>query len=295
MDWNNALQIVLTFIASMGGAGIVLLALITWVGRIWENTISVRLTSRQNRELEALKNEYSLELERLRAEVARQRDFMSNISTAISTGYMATHPHIVDAIRGLWSNVLEVNRISSTYFLVHDLLPGKQVEQLTPEYAAKQIYISRDDFDKQTLELASKSEIKRPFIGERLWTLYYVYRAFAFRICLKMHITQEKSGKIYAWNKDEQGQPDTHLFDTLKIVLAEDELNYVRNIPLGAPSQILNLLKSKILSEMNELVFGKRMLSMSIEEQQKVEELLPKSQAGSRLPNQVLQHTKKTS
>ena len=172
MDWNNLLQIILTFLASMGGAGIILVALIAWIGRIWETTISARLTSRQNRELENLKNEYSLDIERLRAEVARQRDFTSNISAAISSGYMATHPHIVDAVRDLWSNVLEVNGICSTYFLVHDLLTSNQIEQLTPEYTVKQIHMTQDEFDRQTLELAKKSEVKRPFIGERLWKVW---------------------------------------------------------------------------------------------------------------------------
>jgi hypothetical protein len=93
-----------------------------------------------------------------------------------------------------------------------------------------------------------------------------------------MHTTQKKDSKLYAWHKDEHGQPDVHLLDILKIVLSEDELNQILNVPIGAPSRILDLLKSKMLSEMNELVFGSRMLSMSIEEQQKIATLSPINQ-----------------
>lgn len=277
IDWNSVLQIVLTFLASMGGAGVVLAALMAWIGRIWENTISIRLTAQQNKELEALRNSYSIELEKLRAEVARQRDTLGNISTAISSGYMATHPHIVDAIKDLWSNILEVGKLSSTYFLIHSVLTGDQIEKLTPEFSAKQIHISRDDFDRQFVELSNKVEISRPFVGERLWTIYHVYQAFALRTCIKMHLTQKKNGKLYAWHKDEEGRSDTFLFDTLRIVLAEDELKRITDMKIGAPSQVLNLLKNKMLSEMNELVLGRRMLSMSIEEQQKITEMLSKS------------------
>lgn len=269
MNWNSFVQILLTILASLGGATVIAVAIIVWIGKILENTISIKFTAQQNRGLEALKNEYGVELERLRADISRQRDALSNITSAITSGYMATHPHIVNAIDDLWSNILEIDELSSTYLLVHNVLSGDQIEQLNSEYAAREIHFSRHEFDTLRLKLAKKSETKRPFVGEKLWTLFYVYRAFSLRICIKMHISQERSGRLYAWHKDDEGNLDTFMLDILRVSLTEDELNYVTNIEIGASSEITNLLKGKILSEMNELVFGKRMLNMSIEEQQK--------------------------
>lgn len=286
MNIDNLTQFLVTFLASIGGAGIVVVGLATWIGKIWENYISLKIATQQAKELETLKNRYEVELEKLRGELERQRTILDNVSSGISAGYMATHPHIVEAIKSLWAYILEIGKLSATYFLIHDLLTGEQIERLTPEYAAKQIHMSQDKLNEKVVELSEKSEIVRPFVGEKLWSLYHVYRAFVLRICAKMHFTQNKSGNLYGWNKDEHGRPDTSLLDMLKIVLTEKEIKQITEIKTGAPSQVLNLLKSKILSEMNELVLGKRMISLSIDEQQNIANLIYISKPDSNKPDE---------
>lgn len=280
MNWDVILQSLLAILATLGGAGVVLVALLVWLGKIWENLLSTRLTARQNKELEDLKNEYAKDLERLRAEITERQELFSNTSNALSSGYMASHPHIVDAIYHLWSVILDIDNLTSSFFFPYSVLLPHEIESHKPEYIYRNIpLMAKDEFLRRVTEINDKPEVKRPFIGENLWLLFSVYRTFALRLCWKIREGHEK-GQVYSWDKDMQGRPDQALMNTIRTILSDDEIQVLISTEISVPQRILNSIKSKILSEMNELVFGKRLINMSFEEQQRVNSLLSGLQSG---------------
>ena len=85
----------------------------------------------------------------------------------------------------------------------------------------------------------------------------------------------EEKGKIYSWNKTPNGKPDDAFFSLLGLIFSEGEITLLTgNDGLGAPQRILDAIKAKILAEMNELIFGKQLIDISIEEQQRISDLL---------------------
>jgi hypothetical protein len=136
--------------------------------------------------------------------------------------------------------------------------------------------IPQKDFDIQIAKLRLEIEDKRPFIGESLWFKFWVYRAFTLRLAFKV-VRGRDGRKFYEWNKDENGNEDA-MFEILNFVLTDKELEVVINTgprkEMGVPQRIMDLLERKMLDEMNEWIFGKRLINMSIEEQQRVATLL---------------------
>jgi len=120
----------------------------------------------------------------------------------------------------------------------------------------------------------SKVDGKRPFVGESLWRMYRIYSAFVGRLTWKV-IKEKSAGKIYDWRKDINGSHDDHLFELLQGVFDDTELKtIIGEDPRGDPTRIMDALEIKMLAEMNELIFGRHLVSMTIEEQQRIANLL---------------------
>jgi hypothetical protein len=228
--------------------------------------------------VERVKSQYAAELEKLRAEITDRRDLLSNTTNALSGGYMASHPHIVDAINHLWLVILDIDNLTSPFFYIHAILLPREIEALTPEYINKNVPpASEGDYVQRLVEIHQKSEMKRPFVGEKLWLLFSAYRTFALRLCWKVRNGRDK-GKLYSWDKDKDGKQDEAIINLVRTFFSDDEFQVLISPGISVPHRILDGLKSKMLSEMNELIFGKHLISMNFEEQQRVYNLLSSRQ-----------------
>lgn len=268
-------QGIITIFAAFGGISVVLLAIMKFGGGVLEKSITTKLTAQQNIKLEEIKNQYTVDIERLRADLSRQRDVLSQTTAALSSSYSAAHVHIIETIKDIWSEILAIDEFASPYLFIHSILIPSEIEEI--DLRIKPLGLPKmtdEEFHEKAQEIRKLAIVKRPFTGERLWQLYHVYQLFSMRLCLKMNTTQNKNNRLYLWNKDMDGKIDSLSLDALGVVLSKEELESVYKTSIGAPSMALNLIKNKILAEMNELIFGKKLIAMNIEEQRKIANLL---------------------
>lgn len=66
MDWTQVFQLISALLASVGGAGAIIIAVSSWLGKVWANRLMEKDRAQHSKELEALKNQYSKELEEYR-------------------------------------------------------------------------------------------------------------------------------------------------------------------------------------------------------------------------------------
>jgi hypothetical protein len=68
--------------------------------------------------------------------------------------------------------------------------------------------IPRDEmeFHKRFSNVPSLEE-SGPFLGPELWALFWIYRAFCGRLCVKA-IEGRKHGRVPEWDKDNDGKKD---------------------------------------------------------------------------------------
>lgn len=276
MSLDELTRLARIILVSVGGTGAVIIALAGWLGKIWSDRIYIRTSAKYEKEIEDIRNRYTVDLEHLRAEISDRRDLLNSLQGMLSSSYMASHERILESIEFLWSNVGKIRNFASSYHIIYNLFspllyentPVSKFEKLIPD-------ITDEKFSESILSLQNGVENKRLFVGEKLWTLYSIYFLFAMRIAWKVSKEKEK-GKVFNWNKDIDGTRDNHLLGILQGAFTDDGLNtIVESDPsCGVPQRIMSALEIKILNEMNELIFGRRLVDTSIEQQQRIMSLI---------------------
>ncbi|MBM4422860.1 MAG: hypothetical protein FJ030_05640 [Chloroflexi bacterium] len=271
-----AITFVTTLLASVGGVSVIILGLATWLGKIWSDKIYIHTSAKYEKEIEDLKNRYSADLEYLRAEISERRDLLSSTQNALSSGYASSHERILESIEVLWRTIVETRDFTSSFHLIYNILSPHHYENIPVSKLENVLPNMTDEkFGERVKSLQKDIQNKRPFVGEQLWGLYRIYFAFALRLAWKI-IKERQQGKVYTWDVDIDGRRDSHLLDSLQGAFTDDELSSIveKDRACGVPQRVMDALELKMLNEMNELIFGKRLVSMSIEQQQRVTHLL---------------------
>ncbi len=276
MNIGDVTKTILAAIGALGSAAVIVGGIAAWLGKIWADKLYLKDSANRQKEVEEFKNQYTTQLEQLRAEMTERRDTLNTALTAMTNGYAASQERIITAMEELWKTVREIQAFVSPYIHFYQILLPEEYENVPIDNVLKIIpSLSRREFDLKSISLGQALEDKRPFMGESLWFLFWIYRAFATRQAVKVVIGRDNK-KLYQWNKDEYGKEDS-LVGLLLYVFTQQELDAVIGGPIeiGIPQRIMDALERKILGEMNEWIFGKRLLDMSIEEQERVANLLP--------------------
>lgn len=272
------------WLIGVSGTTAVIGGIAAWVGKLVADKLSAATNARYARELEQLKTQYSTDLENLRAELASRRDVLSSAHGALASGYAGAYERVVTAIDFLWNNIMETRKFVDPYIFFYQILLPSEYENASQASVARirEMIPSRSeiDFHEEATRLREGIAEKRPFLGERLWWLQYSYFAFAMRQAHKLRQEREQ-GQFFAWNKNPDGTPDT-MVNILDYVLTKSEQDALIGTgtetgtvaDLGIPQRILAAIESKILTEMNEWIFGRRLVTMSIEEQRRLIPLL---------------------
>lgn len=275
MDFADILKITASIVASVGGAGAIILGLSSWLGKVWADRIHLRTSAKYQQEIEEVRNRYNVELELSRGEIAERRDLLNNLYKSMSSGHSLSHQRILDSIAVLWNKTLEMRELTSSVLFMYAILLPEEVETLPiGKLSGMTSEMTEEELAFGAQSITTEVERIRPFIGESLWRIFSVYSMFSGRLALKV-IRGKSEGKIYNWDKTFDGEYDKALFQGLQIVFTENELSeIVGDNSIGVPQRIMGALEVKMLNEMNELTFGKHLVSLSIEEQQRIISLI---------------------
>jgi hypothetical protein len=115
--------------------------------------------------------------------------------------------------------------------------------------------------------LVADIEAVRPFVGESIWDLYDVYRTFALRQVMKAHLGPAENRPV-AWDQDVEGKPDAAAINLLGAIFTGQELAQINpeDRP-GDPLSILYAIELRILAQMNDWIFNRRLPPIDIEKQ----------------------------
>ncbi|MEO8607575.1 MAG: hypothetical protein ABI690_06825 [Chloroflexota bacterium] len=274
MDNQSLIALIVSIVASVGGVGVIIVGVAAWFGKIWADTINVRTSARYEKELEDLKNHYNAELEHIKAEFAQRQNFIDISLNTLSQSYSFSRERTLNSIEAIWNEIIQLRSFASKQLFLYSILLPQEYENADLDKISPVLpTISQTDFADHPLH-NSEIESKRPFMGEKLWTLYSIYRGFIFRMTWKTVYGRDK-GNIYKWDKDMEGKQDTSLINALKNIFTDDELRQIIGADnIGVPERIMTAIEVKILAEINDLIFGRKFFSISIEEQQRLSDFL---------------------
>ena len=132
--------------------------------------------------------------------------------------------------------------------------------------------VDTDEFGLRSARVGEKAEACRPFLGERLWTMFWAYRAVIGRLCLKVLEGRDK-GKIPPWRFDLDGERDEYVIKLLQLILSDEEIKLIP-LSIGVRSRLLGLCEQKILLEMEARISGRHVADLSIDEGRRVRDVL---------------------
>jgi len=178
---------------------------------------------------------------------------------------------IVEAIERVWKSVLEIREFAYQYVHFQSYLFPHEYKNILVGKGRKTVpEMSQQEFYLRVREITSDVETVRPLVGETIWSLYNIYTVFVMRQAVKVLEGLEK-GKLFAWNKDFEGKPDSLTQNLLSNIFSEQELTELNGSDgLGTTARITGTIETKILNEMNDWIFNRNFHKPDFKKQQSI-------------------------
>lgn len=259
-------------VSALGGTAVfiaIIGAIARWMGSRWAERLYLKW-----------KLEADQSLEELRSELATQRDLLDSAVAAAARGHLVAQERTLDAIEALWDTVIKMDTAIYEKLSLYDVVSCKTYREFLttkPEFGE---FLPSDMTGIAAVFrpfTGDEIEHSRPYLGEKLWALFFAYRAFLMRVFMKVAL-ESKAGKVYPWDRDERGNEDTHLLEMLKRVCEPEELEPISVAETGALRMMRTLFTQKILLEIGRRISGKHIGEISLEDGARLREVLLSAQ-----------------
>lgn len=258
---------IITAVGAAGGVGVVVLVFGRWLVRQWETRLERRWTEGLQREIEGL-----------RADLNLSEAVLTQVAASSSAGFHAAQDRRIIAIAKLWAEVMSLKCHCASTLYPYSILVREEIETLKPD---DEILVgvprSWPKFSREMLEGPEDIELQRPFLGERLWGSFWIYRAVMLRVVWRVAKGLE-DGRIPWWDVAPDGSDDA-VVGLLQEVLSPEEIAKARSTRMGGLDQILELLQQRVLAEMEAWMSGRHASQASLQQARETAAMLGRTTA----------------
>lgn len=227
-------------IAVIGGWSVLIIGLSSWVGARLAEKLSLKW-----------KQEYQKEIEFLKAKLSSEHELVKSSMSLFASGHQCSQERRLKAIEIMWEVMIKMRDYVSpliNYYSV--LLPGEYNDVFNrkddPFLLSSISYESNTNLISEIGEIIEK---QRPFLGEYLWSLFFMYRVFLFRIVF-IFIKSKDEGNIIGWYDDK------NTLNIVELALSEDERLNNEYKKIGALKLIIDSMEQKVLRVSNKIISG---------------------------------------
>lgn len=209
-----------------------------------------------------------IKLENVKAELQAHYSTLSSSVGVLSNSNSAIHPHMIEAISALWIDMLELKKRCADVFFFDTIVTREEAhDAFKTKDIAKELhdlrnYENEDYLNGIVREFDSRNpELHRLFCGEKLWLIFFVYRAVTLRGAL--FISWSFNEKEYRdWREDKQ------IEQLLCNILTTDAVRRLQHLQFGGLSEGLNLLEAEFLKEATRVMSGSKAMADSLSDMQ---------------------------
>lgn len=200
-------------------------------------------------------------LERIKAELQGKYSTLKTSVDVLSTTNSGMHPHIIDAVSALWANMLSMREKFGTMLAFDTIVLPEEAQAAFggAKHANLLEYVRPFAGDLHTNPLmvefnGNDLDRHRLFTGDRLWLIFYIFRAFLLRNGLL--ISQSFGTRTYVdWRKD------GGIAQLLGSVLSADEVTKYRQMDAGGLSAAASRMEAEFLHEATRVMSGSKAMS----------------------------------
>lgn len=239
---------------------------IVWLFRTWiSEQLKHSIGHEYQLKLEIHKNELRADHEKAmlalkeEAERSRQRE-----NAAVQAGadiYKVNQEKRLQAISILWEEMLATSKASGNILMRADILTNDEFfDQFrnNKDILQHKHEVQEEFLFEKVMKASPNSDAHKPFVDERLWAYFYVYRILFLRISYL--INQFIEGKLEThWSDDKNIQSLLNFIDINGL------LNKSLNLSVGKFSNIQRIIEEQFSSRVREIMIGDDASAASLE------------------------------
>ena len=254
-----------TVIVAQGGYTVVFGGLFWWIGKRRLQSLLAQeegeIQKEVNKDNAGLLARHQKELEELKARFTVEESVRQMLTGSFSNAQSQVFERRLNYIEELWK-AFYVLRDSMPSFLTYvDIILEKEYQDWIKRTDVQEVFgdLSMEQITKMSTSLTGDIEKVRPFVGEYLWSLYFVYRAFSFRLVVFIFMEQQKDAPEY-WKNDDG------IKQILRSVLSESEFDSFKSKEIGSIQYVRALMEGKFISQVENIITGKSSIQEGIEQ-----------------------------
>lgn len=214
---------------------------------------------------------YQRRIESLKGDIQKNNAIMESSLNIFSQGYNQAQEKRLAAIEEMWDNVLKIREFSSKIVTFYTIFLPKEYNSKENMYLTSlKKHLPSEEELVNFITSMDGLEKKRPYLGEELWILFTIYRAFSGRLVLIFKRSVDESN-IRQWHQD------SGLMQLLEAAFTKKEYEeFIRN-KLGrhhSLTEAINIIEQKILKEFNNTLTGTYASEESFQQATKIQNLL---------------------
>ncbi len=211
-----------------------LIAALVWLARTW---IFERLSR-------SIRHEYDRNIEAYKSAV-------SSVVAAAAEGQRASIEKRLQAFDRLWKALLAIRDKTGPALLYIDITTIDEYESGQTGPSLSGILKKLDDREIQGMDVDKTIEEVRPYVGEIVWSLFTVYRAFCIRIIFLAQQDFTKTSANKHWTKD------AGIRSLLETVLSREDFRKVEGRTISKVDFVRNAIEGKVLDAWRSLLSGR--------------------------------------
>lgn len=258
-----------TTIKALGGYTVILCALFWWIGkRLLQNLLAKekgkiqKEINKDNAEL-LLKNQK--EIQEIKSQIDIKADIRKLLSNSFSDIQSKVFENKLKYIEDLWIIFLKFRDSIPGELMLLDVLDEQEYNNWIKDFKT-QSHINESSIEgiiEIGMSIENNIEKVRPFVGEYLWFIFYLYRAFLLRLMFLLYQDQQK----YYWKSDKL------LLSICESALSNDEYKIFKEKKFESIRYFKTMIEIKFLQQIKKIINGQSLIEEEIEKVSKIYQL----------------------
>lgn len=259
MDAKAVQQLLTQIAVLLGGWTVIITALAAWISQIAIKRL-----------FNAWDQRNQIEIDRIRHNQQQSEQILKDLGATLSASQSQMQLRRIEAVDRLWNEVVELRQHFARMIFFFDIIrPSEYAQVHTNPNTSAFFNFTQDDL-LGWIEGTQSLDKYRPYLGETAWQQFFLYRSTLGRIGFL--ITEIATGEtVDDWRGD--GIIDANL----KAVLGDDTSAMVGRQKSQAASLAVNLMESKILAEINNVLSGRQSSMEGLQNSIEVQQLIAKA------------------
>ena len=213
-------------------------------------------------------------LERIKGDIQGSYSTLKTSVDILMARNSAINPHVIEAVKALWATILNVKADFGGIITFDSVFLAEEMdEEFKKQDKSGRVldFVRSTDAEAKHFALAKKHlememDVHRLFCGDRLWLIFYVYRAIMGRFSLLITYSFEQS-KYKDWRKDKPGQ------QLLEAVLPKADVAALFASQNAGLHNLFGRLEAEFLHEATRIMTGSKALAESLADTQALMQL----------------------